>query len=180
MTNLIPPTAKKQIVVEYWVRVCSVWVILWSVCLMISAVLLWPTYVLIVGSSTAYADSVADASERTAEYESISQSLSRASKQAQTIVVSERQPNLSLIFADITAVSGQGVGVSGVTLNRNDQGVAPVQVQGEASSRQSLAAFKDRLESILYVAGVDLPIENLAQNQDIEFNLTININNEAL
>jgi predicted butyrate kinase (DUF1464 family) len=180
MTNLIPPAAKKQIISEYWIRVCSVWVILWSVCLMISASLLWPTYVLIVGSSAAYADSVADASERTAEYEVISQSLSRATTQAQTIIVSDRQTKLSVIFSDITDEAGQGVSVSGVTLSRNDQGIAPVRIQGIATSRQSLAAFKDRLEAIAYVAGVDLPIENLAQSQNIEFNILTTINNDEL
>lgn len=147
---------------------------------MISAVLLWPTYVLIVGSSEAYADSVADASERTAQYEAISQSLARATKQAQTIVISHRQTNLSLVFTDFNSAAGQGVNVSGVSLKRDDDGVAPVRIQGVASSRQSLAAFKDRLEAIAYVASVDLPIENLAQNQDIEFNLLVTINNDAL
>ena len=180
MTNLLPPTAKKQIVLQYWIRVFSVWVILWSVCLMISAALLWPTYILIVGSSAAYANSVDDASERTAQYEAISQALSQATNQAQTIIVTDRQTKLSAIFTDIENTSGQGVVLSGVTVKRGASAIDPVQVQGEASNRQSLAEFKNRLETISYVESVDLPIENLAENQDIIFTISVTINNEAL
>ena len=180
MTNLLPPAAKKQIVFEYWIRVFSVWIILWSVCLLISAIVLWPTYILIVGSSEAYADSVLDASERTAQYESISQTLSQATKQAQTIVIQDRQTKLSAIFSDVENAAGPEVDLSGVTVNRNKSDIDPVRVQGIASNRQSLAAFKNRLETIPYVVSVDLPIENLAENQDIVFTLSVIINNDDL
>jgi len=180
MTNLLPPIAKKQIVFEYWIRVVSAWVILWSVCLLISAFVLWPTYILIVGSSTAYADSVADASERTALYEQISQSLSRAAQEAQAIIINERQIKLSTIFADIKNAVGSDVSLSGVSIGREEGGIEPVQVQGVALDRQSLAEFKDRLETIEYVTSVNLPIENLASNQDIEFSISVIINNDSL
>jgi len=180
MTNLLPPAAKKQIVFEYWIRVFSVWIILWSVCLLISAIVLWPTYILIVGSSEGYADSVLDASERTAQYESISQTLSQATKQAQTIIIKDRQTKLSVIFAEVENAAGSGVDLSGVTVNRNKSDIDPVRVQGIASNRQSLAAFKNRLETIPYVVSVDLPIENLAENQDIVFTLSVIINNDDL
>jgi hypothetical protein len=180
MTNLLPPTAKKQIVFEYWVRVLSVWVILWSVCLLISAFVLWPTYILIVGSSTAYADSVADASERTVKYEQISQELSRATQQAQTIIINERQIKLSTIFTDIKKAAGPEVNLSGVNIGRVGIQIDPVQVQGIAPDRQSLAEFKDRLETIEYVTSVNLPIENLASNQDIEFSISVTINSDSL
>jgi len=180
MTNLLPPAAKKQIVFEYWVRVFSVWVILWSVCLLISAIVLLPTYVLIVGSSEAYADSVMDASERTEQFESISQMLSQATKQAQTIIINDRQTKLSAIFTDVENAAGLGVDLSGITVNRNKSDIDPVRVQGIAPNRQSLAAFKNRLETIPYVASVDLPIGNLAENQDIVFTISVIINSDAL
>lgn len=180
MTNLLPPAAKKKVVFEYWIRVFSMWTILWSACLLVSAIVLWPTYVLIIGSSEAYADSVTDASERTAEYQSISQMLVRATKQAQTIIITERQTRLSAVFNDIEAAAGQGVTLAEVTVERNKSGIDPVQVRGEATNRQSLAAFKNRLEAVPYIASVDLPIENLANNQDIMFAISVIINNEAL
>jgi len=180
MTNLLPPSAKKQIVFEYWVRVCSAWIILWSVMLLISAFVLWPTYILIVSSSEAYADSVTEASERTAEYESISRTLTQATQQAQTIIVNERQTKLSTIFTDVRNVAGQGVDLFAVSINRKTDEIDPIQVQGVALDRQSLAQFKDRLETIEYVATVNLPIENLASNEDIDFNISVIINNDAL
>jgi hypothetical protein len=180
MTNLLPTVAKKQIVFEYWVRVFSVWIILWSVCLLISAIVLWPTYILIVGSSEAYADSVVDASERTAEYEAISLTLSQATKQAQTIIIQDRQAKLSGIFTDIESAAGLDVDLSGLVVNRKESAIDPVRIQGVAVNRQSLAEFKNRLETISYVTSVDLPIENLAENQDIIFNISVTINNDAI
>jgi len=180
MTNLLPPTAKKHIVFEYWVRVVSTWVIFWSLCLLISAVLLWPTYVLIVGSSAAFADSVKDASARTAEYDGMSESLTQATKQAQTVIIHNRQTKLSQLFTDMTNTAGQGIRISDVRITRGTKQMEPMQVQGVATDRQSLAQFRDRLELLPYVASVDLPIENLAQNQDIEFNLSVTINSQAL
>jgi len=180
MTNLIPPAAKKQIVLEYWVRVISVWVIVWAVSLLVSAFVLLPTYVLIVGSSAAYADSVADASERTAAYESISTTLTQASKQAQVVVVNARQPQLSAVFADISNTATQGIELVGVSIDRTDTGLGSIAVRGEATDRQALAMFRDRLEALSYVESVDLPIENLAENRDIEFSLSILVSTQSL
>ena len=42
MINLIPPSAKKSIKIEYWVRVLSVWLLIWSLVLVASVGILWP------------------------------------------------------------------------------------------------------------------------------------------
>ena len=115
-----------------------------------------------------------------AQYESISQTLSQATKQAQTIIIKDRQTKLSVIFTEVANAAGSEVDLSGVTVNRNKTAIDPVQVRGVASNRQSLAAFKNRLETIPYVVSVDLPIENLAENQDIVFTISVIINNDAL
>jgi hypothetical protein len=180
MTNLLPQKAKKQIVVEYWVRMVSVWIILWSVTLLVSSIVLWPTYVLIVGSNEAYAESVVDATERTAAYDEIVDKLNRANQQAQAVLVADQAPLLSDIWSTIKQEVGSSVTLDSFTITRDSTGIATVRVSGESPDRQSLAVFRDRLEAVVFITAVDLPIANLAQNQDIEFSLSVEINDDAL
>lgn len=181
MTNLLPPQAKKQIVVEYWVRVVCVWIMLWSGCLLVGSLLLWPTYVLLSGNNQAYADSVNEATERNIEYTDLSRILSGASKQAESVIQLSQKKRLSEILSDIWGtVDSSAVEVATVNINRVDGQVQAVFIAGQAQDRLSLAAFRDNLEALAYVTQVDLPIENLAQNQDIPFSLTVNVDNDNL
>lgn len=180
MTNLLPPRAKKQIVLEYWVRMISMWLVVWSVSMLVGSLTLYPTYRLIGDSSQNYAQSVADATERTSAYNEISTMLERATRQAQAIIVADRAPSLSNISSDIKKESRLGVTLESLQLSRTDTGISDVQVAGEAVDRQSLAMFKNRLEQLEYVSSVELPIANLAENKDINFTLTVAINPNAL
>lgn len=181
MSNLLPPYAKKDITAEYWTRVVSVWVILWAVCLGIGAVLLWPTYVLLSGSNDAYAESANAASERTNEYQQLSQVMVSASKKAEEIVrITDRKPVSEIISDIFSAVTTANINVTSVTVQRDGTSVSPLTVTGVAGDRLSLASFRDNLEAIPYVTGVELPIDNLAQNVDIAFSLVIEIDTASL
>lgn len=181
MTNLLPPHAKRQIVLEYWVRVVCVWVLLWSGCLLVGSLLLWPTYVLLSGNNQAFAESVSAATERTTEYRDLSQVLTNATKQAQTAVQLSTQNKLSAVMTDLWQVIEQGsIDVSDVSLGKTDGVLHAVAISGVARDRLSLAAFRNRLEQVPYVSNIDLPIENLAQNQNIPFSLQVSIDNDAI
>ena len=180
MTNLIPPEAKKQLVRLYWIRLVSAWTILWALALCIGALLMYPTYLLISGTSAAYAETVANVVERTQAYDEMVSKLDTSNKEAQRIVKGSLQSKLSDVLADIWSVNGQGIEISGVQLSRTTSGLAPFRLTGEAADRQALASFRDRLEALAYVEQVDLPIENLAQNQDISFTVTVIVKKEAL
>ena len=180
MTNLIPPESKKQLVRLYWIRLVSAWAILWSVALGVGVVLMYPTFLLITGTSAAYKSTVAGATERTEAYEEMVSELDKSSEEAQRIVRSAESKKLSGLLSDVWSVNGQGIDISGVQLNRDIKGVTPITLTGEAKNRQSLATFRDRIEALPYVEAVELPIGNLAQNQDIQFIVTVTINQAKL
>lgn len=181
MTNLLPPTAKKQIVVEYWTRVICAWVLLWSVCLFIGVVLLWPTYVLLTGNNEAFAESASAATERTNEYQELSNVLTRASMHAEEIVTIGTRPLLSDVVRDVlTVVDTSKVEITGIQIAREEAQLLPFTVSGEAVDRLALAQLRDSIESLPFVGGVDLPIENLAKNEDISFSLRVTVLNEKL
>ncbi len=180
MTNLIPPESKKQLVRLYFVRLISVWSLLWSVSLLLAASLLYPTYLLITGISAAHVDSIASVTERTEVYDMIVKDFSRSSQEAKLIISSNEEPSLSNLLQTMWLVNGQGVEITSVKLSRNATGVAPIGLTGEATDRQALASFRDRLDALAYVTDVNLPIGNLAENQDITFTISITVNFDNL
>jgi hypothetical protein len=176
MTNLIPLESKKQLVRLYWIRLVSAWSILWSVALFIGVLLMYPTYLLISGTSTAYTETSANVTERTETFNKMVAELDKTNQEAKTIISAAKEFKLSALLSDIWLVNGQGVAIAGVQLSRSTEGIKPISLIGEASDRQALASFRDRIEALPYVVKVDLPIENLAENQDINFTITITIN----
>ena len=82
MINLIPPHARKQVKIEYWVRAVSVWILLAAAGLIIFAVLLVPSYVLINAQRNAYEASYAEAAANDASYKELEASVQQANDHA--------------------------------------------------------------------------------------------------
>jgi hypothetical protein len=150
------------------------------VSLLLGASLLYPTHLLITGISAAYVETAASVTERTEVYDSIVEDLNRSSREAKSIVQASEESSLSDLLQDMWSVNGQGIEISSVTLSRTTDGVAPIQLTGEATDRQALALFRDRLDALPYVTEVNLPIGNLAENQDINFTISVTINSDNL
>ncbi|MCA9359177.1 hypothetical protein KC926_03160 [Candidatus Kaiserbacteria bacterium] len=173
MINLIPPLAKKSLLIEYWVRVATVWLMLISVALLCSAAIMWPAFVLIDGQVSVYETSAAEAMEKTADYKNVSKDLVLSSQQAK-IIVDERNIDLFSEYIDlIESLQTSSISVSQITLSREGVGIAPIRIVGIASDRQALASFRDRLLEQEIVKSVDLPISSLASDKDAHFSITV-------
>lgn len=178
MINLIPPKAKKSLLVEYWVRVSSVWLIVWAVALFASAAIILPAYVLIGERVEVYSFSSAESSQKVGEYEDVSTSLQQASQRAKIIVDESNLPVFSDYIALFESLQGQGVSLNKIVVSRHEGGLAPAVLAGSANNRQALAFFRDRLLDQPLVISVDLPISNLAEDKDIKFNIIVTLDNE--
>lgn len=173
MINLIPPSAKKSITREYWLRVISVWFVGMTVALLAGIVIMVPAYVLIGLQVSASENSSREASQKIAGYESVSKDLDYANQQARAIIDNFRFLPMSDYVHMVRAHENAEVVVSEVRVNRAKEGFGPVSVVGEASNRQALATFRDRLLAEPEVESVDLPISNLAKDKDIQFTLSV-------
>jgi len=178
MINLIPPTAKKNIVAEYWVRVTSTWLYLWSFTLVCCAAIIFPAYILISSQVAVYEDSAAQASAKVADYQLATRALVQSSQQASSIVNESRVEVFSTYLDLFENLQGSSITVSTVNIRRSPVGIEPVLISGVAADRQALASYRDRLLAQPVVSEVDLPISNLAQDKDIRFSLTLVIDNE--
>jgi hypothetical protein len=175
MINLIPPQAKKSLMIEYWVRVASTWLILWSITLIVSTIILLPTYVLIGTQVSVYKTSAEEASLKVASYKDVSRSLVNASQRARILVDESGLADISEFITLIEGLQGSEVELSQINLNRIENGFDPMIVSGTATDRQALASFRDRLLAEEKISSVDLPISNLARDKDIQFTITVNL-----
>jgi len=180
MINLIPQSAKRSLLIEYWVRVVSVWLTVWSIAFFVGASILYPAYVLIGYQIEAYETTAQEASQKVLVYENISTSLVQASVQAKTIIDESSELDFSEFIDLFEGLQGTKIHLSQIGLSRNVTGIAPVKLVGVADDRQSLASFRDKLLAEEHVTEVDLPISNLARDKDIQFSITVTLKNDKI
>lgn len=179
MINLIPPAAKKSISIEYWIRVVSVWFIIWSVTLLMSASIFLPTYVLINAQVKVHAESATEASQKVADYENVSTALINANREAKLIVDEAAAVYFSNYIELFESLEGKSVQITEINMSRDDELLKQATVGGIASDRHSLASFRDQLLSNERVAEVEFPISNLAQDKDIPFKMQVVFDNQS-
>jgi hypothetical protein len=176
MINLIPETAKKRIVMEYWVRVTSVWFILWAFALLAGASLIYPSYTLITGQVDVFQSSAAEASRKVEDYQQTSVALVRSSQEARMVIDQNAIVPFSEYIALVDGLRGSNIELSQIRLSREEGQLTPIILTGIAVDRQSLASYRDILLAQPNVESVDLPISNLARDRDINFTITVVVN----
>lgn len=175
MINLIPLSAKHKLIIEYWIRVVSVWLILWSIILFICTALLLPVYVLLQVQTATHEDYALTHLEQSEKYEKISQSLQATGYYAKTIVDEEKLNILSGYIDLFKSLQAENLQINQIAFTRSELDLSPVTIQGLAQNRQALADFRDRLLTSALVDNVDLPISNLESDKDIIFSITVDL-----
>jgi hypothetical protein len=178
MINLIPTSAKKSLIKEYWLRAITVWFFLWTVALLLGIFIMIPSYVLINSQVSAYKDWAESATEKKTSYEALAKDLERSGKWAKLIKDNSELPRISKYIALFRSLEGSGVTVSNISIVYGDKGLEPIIIIGTATSRQALAAFRDNVLAQDSVKSVDLPLSNLAKDRDIPFEISVTIDNE--
>lgn len=178
MINLIPKSAKKNIVTEYWVRVISTWLMLWAFAIACGTAILFPSYILVSSQVTAYEESASLASQKVADYESASVALVQASQQAREIVQQTEVASASSYIDLFMSMQGTNILITRLSLVQDDAKILPVRITGTATDRQTLASFRDRMLAHPLITEVDLPISNLANDKDILFSIVVTMANQ--
>jgi len=179
MINLIPQSAKKNIIKEYWIRVFSTWLLLWAFALLCGAAILFPAYILVSSQVAVYEASAELASQKVADYETASVALVRASQQAREVVSQADVTPVSSYIELFTQLQGVEINISRLNLATQGNEMMPVNITGTATDRQSLASFRDRMLAHPLISEVNLPISNLATDKDIQFSITVTMTNQT-
>jgi hypothetical protein len=175
MINLVPQTAKKRLLVEYWMRTAVVWGVVWSMAVLVCILAFVPTYFLIGFQVVAYEDFALQAGENNADYKQVADELVQASEQARIIIEEARLPKISEYLLFVQTLQGIEVELTSVSVSRAETGLSPVVIQGVARDRRALKTFRDRLEADERVSRVELPLPNLAQDENLTFSLTVEL-----
>jgi hypothetical protein len=104
------------------------------------------------------------------------ESIGEITKQANVLTLfkdrSKSKTNYSSIIESILGVRG-AVTLNSMSVSRIGTTAVVVVLRGIAPSRDSLVAFKGRLESAISGNKVDLPVSELAKSKDLQFSLTV-------
>ncbi len=181
MINLIPPQARKQVRIEYWVRVVSVWMLLLAVASFICALLLIPSLVLIQSQLKAFEGAYKTASDQNDAYKALEKEVRDANTIARQLVSIDVTPLFTQFITDIENTAAKKVVLRSIDGKRNEEGfVEEIKVSGVAPTRTSLVAFKEELTKLDAFESVHLPLSNLAKDKDASFNIVITISNNKI
>lgn len=179
MINLIPPQARKNVKIEYWTRVVSVWFLLLTFAVFISGTLLVPSLISINSQLSINGSIYQVANDQNNVYEDLEKSVSRANSVAQRLVSLDNETSFTQLIFDLESVTGSLVEIKSVSFERTEGKVEAIKVTGSAVSRSALVEFRDALESHETFGSVELPLSNLAKDKDVPFNIVISVRNET-
>jgi hypothetical protein len=178
MINLLPPHARKQVQVEYWIRVCSVWVSLMGLACIIIGLLLTPSLILVQSQLNLYDNEYQNASAQNNVYESLEESVHLANTISMQLMSSNSEALFSDLLFEVEKIARRSVVLDSIAFTGTEALVESIQLSGEALSRSLLVQFRDDLEESPFFESVELPLSNLAKDKDVPFNITIIIGNE--
>lgn len=174
MINLIPPSAKKSITVEYWKRVITVWLYLGSVSAVILTVFLLPTQVALRSEIGTLEDRVLAGAERVANFDTSATELITTTNQAKTLLENQSTTTPSQLINVLNSYAGNMVKVNNIQFSKLAT-AGSITLSGVAGSRQGLALFRDTITADTRFATVNLPISNLIKDKDLLFSIEITL-----
>jgi len=171
MANLIPPAAKRSIKIEYWVRVVSVWLMLFSVAALTLAVLNAPVHLLIQSQLQTHGSLFDDANEQNTSYEKIEAEIVKANDNATLLIGIRAVDSIVPYIEQIESLSNEKITLNTFSVTRKGTKVSAVSLTGVAVDRASLVEFSRAIENSDTYSEASIPLSNLAKDSDIPFTI---------
>lgn len=172
MINLIPPTAQKEVKREYWIRVASVWLLLFGVACAVGVVLYIPTYVLIQSQLVSYTQEFEQINTENAAFRDARNALAESNAIAMTLGRTSMLPSFTEIIGELERNVGAGINLSEYQFSTAEGLLTNIEISGTAVTRSDLTAFAQSLSDDVRFSKVDLPLSHLAHDRNISFSLT--------
>jgi len=178
MINLIPPHARKQVQLEYWIRVVSVWAVLIALVCAIIGILLLPSYLLVQAQLSEQALLYTNASAKNDSYTALENDVRTANEAAAKLLDTDTEPLFSMYLNMLDTMAQGLVSLENVTFAREQGNVDSIQITGVAGSRTLLSQFQNTIEAHPLILSAKVPLSNLAKDKDIPFNINVIINHD--
>lgn len=173
MANLLPPEAKRSLIIEYWLRVITVWFILIALAFLAATALKMPTFVLVqsqLGDASAAYD---DAREKKDAFNAAQTTLNEANQLSALLATDTNTTPTAELIQILDTIAGSQVRIGSFQITKTDSALEKITVTGMADTRLALANFSNDIKAHPMFLEADLPISNLAKDRDIAFNIVI-------
>ncbi len=174
MINLLPEKFKKELIVDYCLRVSVVLGIILSFVLFIGLVMMIAFYFVLLIRSDSLDNFLAGSGGDYANLVNMERQLSLDSKRVDLIIASDDgyfRP--SVVMEDILSVITTGISVSNIRVESVGRNELQITINGLASTRTELIVLVDNLRSKPNVISVESPVSNLIRETDSVFSIKI-------
>lgn len=173
MANLIPPDAKRELKIQYWIRVATVWCVLVGVAFLVAAAVNAPAFVLVQSQLGAFSGEYNLAKEQADAFTKAQEKINEANSLVALLTSQGTTTSLMQVSDILDTISGNEVEITAIRFEKTAEAITAIAVSGVADTRLALATFSDDLESHPLFAEAEVPISNLAKDRDISFNISI-------
>ena len=173
MINLLPPSGKKRVIIDYWIRVVSIFFTLVGISFLFIGALLLPTYFYLSFQAHALDVSELNLSDDVMSFQELEDEINIANDISNLLTKTQTYIEASQVIEEIKAFAGERIFVSNISIEKKDGQIIAVKVNGAADDRNALVQFRDNAEASEFFSEVDLPLSNLAQDRDIPFSLSL-------
>lgn len=175
MINLLPTDARKQVLTEYWLRVVSVWLLLCTAVGILILVLLFPSYILLELQLQARQDTYQQVEVEQENFTQAQAEIRQTNAKAALLADVSDKMLFTEVLDALDVVQAETIFVRSVGMKRTEGVVETVTVQGEATTRDALAAYRNRIEAAPLFAEAELPLANLARDKEVPFSITVTL-----
>lgn len=178
LTNLLPYARQKALFRWYIVRVVVVGAVLVNVTMIASAILLFPTYILLTGNEKASETRLASlqlALGSSNEKEVLAR-VTLLTDQAGALAQLGTTPTVSEVIRSVLAVPHAGIAITGFTYSpQTAKTQRTLDVVGTASTRETVRSYQLALQSVPGVRSAALPLSAYAKDSSIPFTISLTL-----
>ncbi len=175
MINLLPDTDKKEIHKEYLFRLGTLWVMSILILILLTAVLLVPSYILALykGNSAEQAATITPAPSKDQDTKAFTDKLQTAKLIQEMLKPDTTQIVPSALIATVIQNKTSDNTVTSISYTKSGQDPFTLVVRGIAKSRKSLSAFQHSLQTEEGIGMVNVPLSDFTKDSNIDYAMDI-------
>ena len=174
MINLLEPSVRKALHLTYVLRVLATMLFLVAAAFFIGTVTLLPAYVL----------SLAKKSDAELSQASIAETLAKEEKEAPSAEIAALKEKLGILITNsvegklfsavevVTELRPAAITLSEIAYTAKEKG-GELRIEGRSATRDELLSYQRELQKVRLFSAVELPISNLAKENNLEFAITL-------
>ncbi len=178
MINLIPPEGLQAVKREYIFRVGSTLALLFSAVFILLSVSLIPTYVLLESETNILANETGRTSDVDTKLNHVETEILMINNILTQVKSVGNETLPSSVIEAIQASAPAGVLLKNFSMNMSNGSIDSVQIQGVASTRESLVQFRTAVEALPLFGKAEIPLSDLAKDTNLPFGMVITLTQE--